>query len=502
MSPSWEVERKRLEHIHTHIDEEITILLDSSECRYILKVDASVYHRIGPKFHCTDAFLQSFLSAILQPTVTGTSTLLQKLSDATGLAAHMLPVSSGNTVLTILEAVLESPVVVKAIEAMRASACKKVLAIDAQFKTMMNVLYQIPHGASIRRKNIKVQPGGIHCTHTVRAADTLLLSKAQPSEGLPAQLDSLNEAVGINGNEEVELIFSDAPSVLDVPATFALFLCLLAIAKDPIHVALKVEKSSGGTVTQLSLRLRILMRKFSVGYDDGKPYHTKQSDPPRVAHLTEVAEAMTVKEAKHRALTIDSKGYATKPFKKEVDFVKDVVALTILHKKEMKKSTGKKSSVFGSLNFATKNSQLQYLFNGPRYIARNPTVKVPYGTVECEAVHAEQKKFFEKVKQQSARRAKAFVTLFSLRKMLIGNMQRLSLTKTYAPVEFLRICSQRVGAMSPFWKNGRLTKKTKATFISRLNLTMVPRNQLDKSCVPKGATLSCVHKGKKRKALV
>eukprot|EP00974_Lingulodinium_polyedra_P042528 4083014-Lingulodinium_polyedra.AAC.1 len=84
-------------------------------------------------------------------------------------------------------------------------ADKKVLAIDAQYSTLMNVIYQLPHGAVKDSTGAGREPGAIRCIHTVRGHDTVLLTKVAGTEGLGPQLQSLCEAVGAIANSKVGL---------------------------------------------------------------------------------------------------------------------------------------------------------------------------------------------------------------------------------------------------------------------------------------------------------
>ena len=49
---------------------------------------------------------------------------------------------------SMCEAVLAHPVVKDVVSRCRAAAVKKVVGVDAQYKTLLGVLYQVPHGSS------------------------------------------------------------------------------------------------------------------------------------------------------------------------------------------------------------------------------------------------------------------------------------------------------------------------------------------------------------------
>ena len=104
---------------------------------------------------------------------------------------------------------------------------------------------------------------------------------------------------------------------------------------------------------------------------------------------------------------MDTAGYKEAPYARCVDFVKDVGALTKEHSDLMRRRTGPNTTLLASLAHATQGAQLQYLFNGPRYIARNPRVEKMCGTVTCEAAHGELSRFFGQTMQQTGQRGSA-----------------------------------------------------------------------------------------------
>ena len=71
----------------------------------------------------------------------------------------------------------------------RAAAVNTVLPIDAQFKTMLDVLCQTPFGRQ-RGLGCPADPPEAHCIHTVRAHRTLLLTAVRAAGGFDEQLTS------------------------------------------------------------------------------------------------------------------------------------------------------------------------------------------------------------------------------------------------------------------------------------------------------------------------
>ena len=178
------------------VDKKMTTLLDKGAARFILSDDAARYHRLSATFVCTDGFLHECLSALLYPTATSIAGFHQRLKDSLMGGADMLPAATGDIIFSIIEGVLGSPVVKNAVHACRQSADNRIIAIDAQWSTLMNALYQVPHGVEKYGDESVQDTTKVHCIHTVSARDTLLLRRAQGSEGLGAQVSSLISAMG------------------------------------------------------------------------------------------------------------------------------------------------------------------------------------------------------------------------------------------------------------------------------------------------------------------
>ena len=184
---------------------------------------------------------------------------------------------------------------------------------------------------------------------------------------------------------------------------------------------------------------------------------------------------------------MDKHGYKLAPFRCASDFVKDVAALTREHANLMKRKVKSKTTVLGSLNFATGREELQYLFNGPRYMARNPSSKMMYGTTSCEAVHGELARFFSSTHQQTARYACGLTKLFCIKKLITGFLQRLELSRQHDAHELLQSCTSIVARFKFDW-GGDVAE-----------MAATPHQVVDTSSLPANAKLSAVHVGKRRR---
>ena len=95
----------------------------------------------------------------------------------------------------------------------------------------------------------------LHVALSVRCPDGVLHVKPAKSEGAPYQIRALEEAVGKGAIKDVLAVCTDNPEVLDSKARWERFTSINCIIKDPIHVAIKVEKASKERITQFALRV-------------------------------------------------------------------------------------------------------------------------------------------------------------------------------------------------------------------------------------------------------
>jgi hypothetical protein len=273
-SPSWDALRPSLVSQLTKFDRHCDIVLDMENTRYILKADAADFHRLGAKFLCTDRFVSCFLAALVHPTTKGSEQRVQTfLRERCQWMGYLLPQYS-NIFRTFCEAVLGHPMLLEIMSELRAKADKRIVGIDGQYSTVMSVLYQRSHGQA-KAPTPTNGNDEIHVLLTVQCKESVLLVHPAPSEAAPYQLAALRDGLGHEGLEQVLLLFSDAPEKLDIPLLKQTLTNLHCIAKDPLHMAMKVEQTTGKKLTSFSKALRRCLSKLRAGCDDRRPYYSK-----------------------------------------------------------------------------------------------------------------------------------------------------------------------------------------------------------------------------------
>ena len=76
-------------------------------------------------------------------------------------------------------------------------------------------------------------------------------------------------------------------------------------------------------------------------------------------------------------------GSPNQPYRSTNAFIRDVAAICVVNVPTgiLTKKVAKKTTVQGSLEHALSAQQIGYVLNYMRFIARNPDVKMPFGTV-------------------------------------------------------------------------------------------------------------------------
>ena len=122
--------------------------------------------------------------------------------------------------------------------------------------------------------------------------------------------------------------------------------------------------------------------------------------------------------------------YLKKPYRNIDDLVADVAALRRLFSKEMRRKTGQKVTVLGSLKNTTSPTSLEYLANHARFVARNPSVKVPNGTLPNEAYHMELKQLFRNIRRCRQTYARTHAKVATAVKLIGGHLSEAPFTKS------------------------------------------------------------------------
>ena len=157
--------------------------------------------------------------------------------------------------------------------------------------------------------------------------------------------------------------------------------------------------------TKFSLGLRRCLLKFRQPFDDGRPLFRAELPTMVTSDLHTNLAAPTVAARQQMIKRVWNDDYSNSPSASANMFLDDVTAVAAEYPDEMAKSTDKGVKVIDSLAHATNPTGMEYLFNNTRFIARDPTVKVMYGTTRNEAFHLELKNLFRNVRGVRARRA-------------------------------------------------------------------------------------------------
>lgn len=172
----------------------------------------------------------------------------------------------------------------------------------------------------------------------------MLLVKPYSSESAPNMISALLEAIGADGHNQPRLVCSDSPEVL-CPVVREYLPRVLCVAKDPLHVALKVESAANERVTPMSRLLRKCLRKFVVGGDDGKQYFRGQRQLVNIASLGEVIGSMPPSRKRIVLHRISGDTYSDRPYQGASYFLEDAAALCMEYPDELPRKTNSGSTV-------------------------------------------------------------------------------------------------------------------------------------------------------------
>ena len=166
------------------------------------------------------------------------------------------------------------------------------------------------------------------------------------------------------------------------------------------------------------------------------------AEPEAIESLRDVIAAMGMRIAKRRLEAMKAEAYPTTPYLSKIDFVKDVAALAKSFPDQMARPirTGKKrTTVLTSLGHAVSPRSLEYMFNGSRFAAANPDVRIMYGTTRNEAVHMQLKAFWRNVIFQTRRHAHVVAAVATLTKLIVSHLKRAEVTRGMEDHELLRV---------------------------------------------------------------
>ena len=148
--------------------------------------------------------------------------------------------------------------------------------------------------------------------HSVAADNMILVYSLKASERSGEQISSIIEGVGPDAAAQVEFLYSDSPTVLDDVALLNRELPNVhAVAKDPVHVAIKVEKAFG--------KRRTVSHSGCAAASGNSVYLMRMA-----SLISEEALDMPLRQANRRVSKIDTREYTLNMYDNMNGFVRDV----------------------------------------------------------------------------------------------------------------------------------------------------------------------------------
>jgi hypothetical protein len=421
-SPSWGTHQDGLTKVcGKMLDKQMVLLLDLQDTRHILRVDAACYHHLSAQYGCTDRFLWQFFGSLLHPfTKAAHCRVMNHIVEKCGWNGSLIPTDK-NLYKSLCEALFSHPRVRSMMETCRQPLDMRLIKIDGQYSSFLSVLFQAKHGS--RRSDMpNPYAPNLHVALSVLCGDGVLNVHPCSSEAVGNQIAAINEGIGETRKGSVLGVCSDNPPEIDKPETFREYTNLECIIKDPVHVALKPEQAFGEKTVDMTALIRRCVVKFKQGFDDGAPYFTRAVGAVGPSTLPAIKAAMSIPVANRRINAISNPSYPDQAYVIESAFVKDLAAIIIKYPGKASRiiPKSKKTTVYGSLVFATRPENLGYLFNHSRFIARHPDIKPFYGSSANEAFHLQFKGYFRNVFHQTGRNASLVCKAVTIAKLLIA----------------------------------------------------------------------------------
>ena len=426
----------------TNWDKHLALLLTDGGPTYACKSDISDATRIGNAY-CTDAFLRLVFGFCILPESKGSQRRVRGLLLAHFTAsgcAHpgLLP---GRQFVRKLQSFLANNPAVRDIARSarllyHEAGELKVLRRDASFKFLTSTMYQPKHGKHVKSFRSETNRGELHAVHTcMTRSGALAGAVALYSEGLPQVLSALLQSTDPYSSD-VEVIFSDSPSTLDVPAVFQNFANLRCIAGDPLHRVFEIESCIAPQASPLAKYMRLLHSKFT----PKSSFHLCLEGPP-FSKTRGAAAAFTAREAKllsdgvsaqlgaRLVAKLQAGTYADEPFASRYEYLQMLAALVATRAADMQKRHKKGYSVRTIFRRSMGSTASEYLLNGMRYICQMRGSRLQGGreipgTTTNESLHRELRSWGKDVWSQLPDRA-VFVLAFFLCAKMISACQKL-----------------------------------------------------------------------------
>ena len=476
-SASWQRKSKSLVRKGHNFDREICVLLDMQNTRHILKCDSKLFHQISGKFLCTDAFLNAFLAALIHPATKGAAKrVMAFLVERSGRYAHLIPYQR-DFFHTLCEHVLAHPALLAAADRCRAQCDVRVLGIDGCYKSLMSVLYQVPHGQK-RQIDAGNSQDGLHVLLTVQCSESILNIHGAPSESAPHQVEALRGSVRKQDLNKVLMICSDYPVVLDGHVQLRkVFKKILCVCKDLLHIAIKVEKATNEHPTKFSHAIRRCLAKLRLGAFGRSRYYRKGVSSDGPSALPGLLRSMTPSESKRLYTRLQTDTYIDRPYTDISHFVEDLAAICLQYPDMMSKKTEGRSTVQSSLENATTVQELGYVKNFCKFVANNPSLEVMFGTTRNEAFHKQLKTFYRNVMHQLRRHALCVAAVATFAKLFAGFLQRHQEFQTSSNREHTLL--EQLAAF--------LLAESPIKFEPRMRFNVIADPVIDQSSLPKNA---------------
>ena len=363
-----------------HFDEHIKLFLDNEDTRFILRQDAHGFHTLGAHCVCSGRFfLTTVHASYLHPDTHGAQLrVMERTKELCGWMGHLVP-TDGSLWLTLREDLFTHPVIKQAHLHCKEAAGKVVLAIDGQYSTLMNILYQVPHGSRVSETVGQGRDARVLLL-SVGSADSTIHLLVAPNEEIEHQRIALNSAVEDHRPRDTAYSYlTRHSSWMYQPSTRTSGVSSASVAtRSTLHCDWRRHRNQ--KKNRLSKGVRACFSKLRNGYSDNRAYYKRGMANPCHLDFDEAVQRMSDTIASRRVRRIpEDAEYMKAPYRTASELVRDMAALAKSCPKDIVKIAKNKTTVLASLKVSMSAEQLEYLLNHARFISRNQGVPYPMG---------------------------------------------------------------------------------------------------------------------------
>ena len=290
------------------------------------------------------------------------------------------------------------------------------VSIDGHYKVPMSLVGQPKHGTTSQSETEK------HVLETIMSKTSCLIDVIPLfSERALVAIKAVCATLGVK-SKYVLALKTDNAAKHDTRDTFKMLKNLRGVLQDPLHRVFKIETEYGGHRSEVSTKMREIVRKFSVPCTERHPvYYTyRTKDLPKFQYRSTYERSLE-NMTKRRAKTLIKNVDAESPFRKPAEYF-ELLAAVVVHYDDHFRNKTKLNAIVAN---AATVKQYEYLQNNARFLKQTSNAETIHdGTTANERMHFCLLGHFANVRYQTLRHLKIALRSFVVRQMLAWHLAK------------------------------------------------------------------------------